>query len=178
MAEEFEVSKFDRPIPGQSLTGEPKNNPWENPAEMSDIEDITAYYVKRLANDEVMDDIAALCQANIPIKPIVQSFITSGNMRGLHSVDSGMLVAPILHQFIKQVMVAMEVPTKDDNIDYEKRANEKEVDRFKLLAGEMLSGNVDMNDPGKELLSELVEEQPQEEETPEEAKPMGLMAKG
>ena len=99
-------------------------------------------------------------------------------MRGLHSVDSGMLVAPVLHQFIKQVMVAMEVPTKDDNIDYEKRANEKEVDRFMLLAGEMLSGNVDMNDPGKELLSELVEEQPQEEETPEEAKPMGLMAKG
>ena len=52
------------------------------------------------------------------------------------------------------------------------------MDRFKLLAGEMLSGNVDMNDPGKELLSELVEEQPKEEETPEEAKPMGLMAKG
>ena len=34
-----------------------------------------------------------------------------------------------------------------------------------------------MDDPGKELLSELVEDQPEEEDTPEE-KPMGLMAKG
>ena len=33
------LSPFDRPIPGQSLTGEPRNNPWEQPAMMSDVED-------------------------------------------------------------------------------------------------------------------------------------------
>ena len=66
---EIEISPFDQPIPGQSLTGEPKNNPWENPAEMSDLGEITAYYVKRLANDEVMDDIGALMQAGLSIQP-------------------------------------------------------------------------------------------------------------
>ncbi len=174
---EIEISKFDRPIPGQSLTGEPKNNPWENPAEMSDLGEITAYYVKRLANDEIMDDIGALMQAGISIQPVVQSLITSGNMRGIHSVDSGMLVAPVIHQFIKKALEAMGIESKDDSIDYEKEADQKELDRFKVVAGQMLNGNVDMKDPGKELLSELVEDQPEEEETPEE-KPMGLMAKG
>jgi hypothetical protein len=71
----------------------------------------------------------------------------------------------------------MGIESKDDSIDYEKEANQKELDRFKVLAGQMLNGNVDMDDPGKELLSELVEDQPEEEDTPEE-KPMGLMAKG
>ena len=35
----------------------------------------------------------------------------------------------------------------------------------------------DGTDPGKRMLSELVEDQPEEEDTPEE-KPKGLMAKG
>ena len=39
------TSPFDRPIPGQSLADEPRNNPWENPAEMADIEDVTKYYI-------------------------------------------------------------------------------------------------------------------------------------
>ena len=42
---EQDISPFDRPIPGQSLTDTPRNNPWENPAEMSDIEDVTKYYI-------------------------------------------------------------------------------------------------------------------------------------
>ena len=72
---EQDITPFDRPIPGQSLTGEPKNNPWENPAQMSEIEDVTKFYIERLANQEVIDDIAALCQSGIPLKPIVQSIV-------------------------------------------------------------------------------------------------------
>ena len=33
-------------------------------------------------------------------------------------------------------------------------------------------------DPGKRMLSELMQDQPEEEDTPEEDKPKGLMAKG
>ena len=174
---EIEISPFDQPIPGQSLTGEPKNNPWENPAEMSDLGEITAYYVKRLANDEIMDDIGALMQGGLSLQPVVQSLISSGNMRGLHSVDAGMLVVPVVHQFLKKALEAIGIDAKDDNIDYEKQVEQKEIDRFRVVANQMLDGNVDMNDPGKQLISELVEEQPEEEEIPED-KPMGLMAKG
>ena len=45
---------FDRPIPGESLTGEPRNNPWEQPAQMSDVNEVAAYYVERLDNEEVI----------------------------------------------------------------------------------------------------------------------------
>ena len=176
---EQDISPFDRPIPGQSLTDEPRNNPWENPAEMSDMEDVTKFYIERLANQEVIDDIAALCQTGLPLKPVVSSIVSSGNMRGMHTVDAGMLVAPIIHQFLKQAVKAMGVEVKDDGIDYQKMAEQSEMDRFQMLALKYLKDNPDNADPGKQMIEELVEGTPEEEETPpEENKPMGLMARG
>ena len=67
------ATPFDRPIPGQSLVGEPGNVPWEQPAEMSSMEDVTKYYIKRLANEDVIDDFGAMCQAGIPLAPLVES---------------------------------------------------------------------------------------------------------
>ena len=175
----MKISPFDRPIPGQSLTTEPRNNPWEQPAEMSDIEDVTKFYIQRIANQDVIDDLSAVCQAGISLKPIVESIVTSGTMRGIHTVDAGMLVAPIIHEFLKQAITSQGVEVKDDGRDYQKEVDQKELKRFQLLAGKYLNENPsDGTDQGKELLSELVDEQPEEEETPEDNKPKGLMAKG
>ena len=171
---EQDITPFDRPIPGQSLTGEPRNNPWENPAQMSEMEDVTKFYIERLSNEEIVDDIAVLCQSGIPLKPIVQSIVSSGNIRGMHTVDAGMLVSPIIHQFLRQAITMMGIEVDDDGIDYQKEAEEKELERFKILALKYLEDNPDDTDPGKQLLKEVVEE----ETTPEEGKPQGLMAKG
>ena len=172
------VGPFDRPIPGQSLTDDPKNNPWEQPPQMAEIEDVTVYYIQRLANQEVIDDFAALCQAGIGLKPIVESITTQGVIRGLHTVDSSMLVAPIIHEFLKQAISSQGIEVKDGDADPQKKAEESEMRRFKLLAMSYLNENPDEeDDPGKEMLSDLVEEKPEDEDTPEE-KPMGLMAKG
>ena len=176
---ENKTSPFDRPIPGQSLTGEPRNFPWENPPEMADIEDVTKYYIEKLANDEVINDVAALCQTGLPLKPVVTSIVSSGNLRGMHSIDAGMLVAPIIHQFLKQAVQATGVDVKDDSMDYQKEAEQSELDRFQMVALSYLKDNPDDSDPGKQMLQELVEEQPEEEMTPsEENKPMGLMSRG
>ena len=169
---------FDRPIPGQSLTDEPRNNPWENPAEMSDTLEVTKYYINRLANQDVIDDLSTLMMTGVPLKPLVESITTSGVMRGLHTVDVGMLVSPTIHQFLKEAIEAQGVTVDDDGIDYEKRAKEKELERLKMLVANYLTENPDDSDPGKQMLQEVVEAgEPSEEESPEE-KPVGLMAKG
>ena len=171
------IAIFDQPIPGQSLTGEPKNNPWEQPAEMSSVEDVTKFYIDGMANEEVIDDLAAVCQAGLPL-PIVDTIVSSGTMNGIHSVDVGMLVKPIIHEFLKQAITSVGVEVSDDGRDYQKEAEEKELQRFQAIVGGYLKDNPDDGtDPGKRMLSDLVEEQPEEEDTPEE-KPMGLMAKG
>jgi len=173
------ISPFDRPIPGQSLTDEPRNNPWENPPQMADLEEVTKYYINRLANQDVIDDLAVLMQVGVPLKPVVESITTSGVMRGLHTVDVSMNVSPIIHQFLKQAIEAQGVTVDDDGRDYQKESEDRELARFRLMAAKYLNENPDdKGDPGKQLLSEIVEgEEPEEEVTPEE-KPQGLMAKG
>lgn len=173
------TSPFDRPIPGQSLTDEPRNNPWENPAEMSDIEDVTKYYINRLADQDVIDDLSAVMEAGVPLKPVVETITSAGTMRGLHSIDSAMLVGPIIHQFLKSAMETQGVSVRDTGRNYKKESAEKEMMRVQLLTAKYLSENPDDGmDEGKKVLSEMAEAgEPEEEVTPEE-KPMGLMAKG
>lgn len=174
----MKIEIFDQPIPGQSLTGEPKNNPWEQPAMMSNVEDVTMFYIGGMANQEVIDDLAAVCQTGLSLKPIVDTIVSSGTMNGIHSVDVGMLVKPIIHEFLKQAITSVGVEVSDDGRDYQKEAEAKELQRFQAIVGTYLKDNPDDGtDPGKAMLSKLVEEQPEEEETPEE-KPKGLMAKG
>ena len=173
------TSPFARPIPGQSLTDEPRNNPWENPAEMSDIEEVTKYYINRLADQDVIDDLSAVMEAGVPLKPVVETITSAGTMRGLHSIDSAMLVGPIIHQFLKSAMETQGVSVRDTGRNYEKESAEKEMMRVQLLTAKYLSENPDDGmDEGKKVLSEMAEAgEPEEEVTPEE-KPMGLMAKG
>tara|TARA_Y100001937_G_C7052606_1_gene299864 strand:- start:423 stop:947 length:525 start_codon:yes stop_codon:yes gene_type:complete len=171
------ATQFDRPIPGESLTGEPKNNPWESPPEMAEIADVTKFYINKLANQEVIDDFAAMCQAGAPLKPIVQSITQQGMLRGLHTVDASMLVSPIIHEFLKQAIQSMGIEVDDDGRDLQAEAEASEMNRFLLLATKYLKENPnDMEDPGKEMIQEIVEETKEEE--PEKSKPKGLMARG
>ena len=114
------IAIFDQPIPGQSLTGEPKNNPWEQPAEISSVEDAVAYYIEGMANQDVIDDLAACCEAGLSLKPIVNTIVSASTMSGIHSVDVGMLVKPVIHEFLKQAITSMGVEVKDDGKDYQK----------------------------------------------------------
>lgn len=72
---------FDRPIPGESLTGEPRNNPWEQPAQMSDVNEVATYYLERLDNDEVLQDFGAMIEAGVSLVPIVETTYLQGVMQ-------------------------------------------------------------------------------------------------
>jgi len=189
---------FDRPIPGQSLTTEPKNSPWEQPPQMAELEEVARYYIDRIADDEVIDDMAAMCQSGVPLAPLVETIYMTGVAKGLHTIDAGLLVAPMIHSFLKAAITDMGVEVDDDGIDLQKQADEKEKQRFYALASAYLERNLsqaDSNDPGMQMIQEMVEEgqeeasgkeEPNEVEGPEEEmqeemtqeKPMGLMAKG
>ena len=151
---------------------------------MSSMEDVTKYYIERLADEDIIDDFGAMCQAGVPLAPIVESLYMQGVMRGLHTVDAGILVAPIIHTFLKQAITSLGINVRDDGSDPKKRAEEKEMERFMLVATKYLTDEGDdTSDPGKAIISELVnedtpdmEEEPMQEVTQEA--PSGLMARG
>ena len=48
---------IDAPIAGQSLTAELGNRPWQQPPQYTTVEEVLEFYVPRLTNPEMLDDL-------------------------------------------------------------------------------------------------------------------------
>ena len=183
-------SFLEAPVPGQSLTDQPKNWPWENPPEMADPEEATRYYINKLADEDVMDDLSVVLGGGMPVAPFVKTLLTTGVMNGLHSVDISIIIAPVIHAFIKAAMTSYGIEVRDDITSPEEELKEREKQRL-MTALELAMADADKkpDDPGIALLQEVqttlneedVEATTEDAEmdmgSSEPAEPKGLMAK-
>ena len=87
---------MDAPIAGQSLTAEVRNRPWQNPPQYSTVEQAIEYYMPKLLDPKLAPDILQVIELGIPITTIANSLQLGGVMQGLHSIDVGVLVLPVL----------------------------------------------------------------------------------
>lgn len=182
---------FSAPIPGQSLTDEPKNSPWESPPELNTVEEATEYYIKRLSKENVLDDLALVFQLGGTLRNVSETVTMMGTMQGVHSVDVQMLVAPVVGEYIRMAMLTYGIEVQDDLLDEDELNRKREEARMDTLLEAAIEQSIKENgkDEGTELLEgmrdaaeeEVTEAAPEME--PEEvdepmAEPMGLMARG
>ena len=92
---------FDAPIPGQSLPAEPRNRPWTNPPQLDTVEDAMEYYLPKLSSPSFAPRVLDVIEKGIPLTSLAEVMVTGGAMEGIHSIDVGMLVSPILVEFMK-----------------------------------------------------------------------------
>lgn len=165
------MNPFEAPIPGQSLTDTPKNYLWENPPEISDPEEaIQMYLTKMTENPDLLDDIFVLLEAGLTIKELTSGLLRTGVANGIHSIDLSLLIAPVVHQFIKVMAAESNVSFKDGFDDKEVKEEKKKKTATQLAKLEIFADE-------KETMENLQEmETPEVEEEPEE-KPQGLMAR-
>ena len=121
-----ETPQFDAPIPGQSLTSEPKLYPWENPPQFDDPKDVIEFYIKNLAAQEVMDDIFIALDEGFPLNILVKSILSTGVMEGIHTVDVSLIVAPVLHEYILGAARLENIKVKESNQQRRKISRERE----------------------------------------------------
>ena len=88
------------PIPGQSLTDEPKNYPWENPPEITDPEEAIAMHMSKFNDPEVIDNMLDLLDIGFPVRALAESILTASVAAGWHSIDVSLIVAPFIHEHI------------------------------------------------------------------------------
>jgi|TARA_R110002074_G_scaffold102321_2_gene221120 hypothetical protein len=188
-------------IPGQSLTDEPKNFPWERAAEYSDPTEAARYELKKLNKPEVLDSVLALLQTGFPIIPLAETIKTNSQAEGLYNPDIGLLIAPVI---IQQLVSTAEDAGLDyvmgDEVD-EEEMSDKEDERVdamlrkkitKLLTkdpkDEIVSDALDFlkDEPSSDIAdnieeAEMMDTQEEQEgveiEEPKEEKPMGLMSR-
>lgn len=167
MVETVEPS-FDRPIPGMSLTAELGNRPWQQPPQYSTVEEALQWYIPRLTNPELLDQLLDVMETGIPLTTIANAMQTSGVMEGKHSLDVGMLIMPVLIETMAYLAEEAEIEyVAGSNIEAD--PNTPTESRISLAISKV-----------REERGEEPEEQPtmEEEPEPQEEKPSGgLMAR-
>jgi hypothetical protein len=187
---------FDRPQPGFSLTQEPKGAPFENPPEIVDPEEAAKFHLDNMNNANAFEDIAHFLDSGLDIPTLVQGILRSAVFQGVHSIDVSLIIAPILHEFIKDVAEATGTDYDEGVSDAEERAviryqrnvsrAEKMLKKLGIDAEETVSGEEkpdSMEDQMEAMIVADKEEKPMEEtpmEEPTEApmeEPKGLMSR-
>ncbi len=187
---------FDRPQPGFSLTQEPKGAPFENPPEIVDPEEAAKFHLDNMNNANAFEDIAHFLDSGLDIPTLVQGILRSAVFQGVHSIDVSLIIAPILHEFIKDVAEATGTDYDEGVSDAEERAviryqrnvsrAEKMLKKLGIDAEETVSGEEkpdSMEDQMEAMIVADEEEKPMEEtpmEEPTEApmeEPKGLMSR-
>ena len=94
---------FDAPIPGQSLTMELGSRPWQNASRFTTVDDTIDYYMERMSSEEFMVQLAEVLEAGVPVTSIANSIQLSSVMEGVHTVDVGMLVLPMIMEMLMMI---------------------------------------------------------------------------
>tara|TARA_A100001391_G_scaffold169905_1_gene130856 strand:- start:32 stop:577 length:546 start_codon:yes stop_codon:yes gene_type:complete len=131
--EEPGVNKFDAPIPGQSLTDEPGNYPWEHPPKTPSVEEATDYVYESMMKPENMERMFTLLRMGIPIEALVKIITFSGFLEGRWTVDTAKLLEPIVAMMVAGEAALAEIPAKvnmgdAENTEFFKDMSERKRD--------------------------------------------------
>lgn len=87
---------LDAPIPGQSLTAEPGNYPWEQPPQLNTVDEAVEHYTPMFGEEEILSGILSHIEGGVALTTMADLITKGGVMTGLHSIDVGIMVAPVL----------------------------------------------------------------------------------
>ena len=111
---------LDGPIPGQSLTPELGNRPWQNPPQYNTVEEALEYYIPRLVDPQIATQLIDTMEMGIPLTTIANAMQVGGAMQGYNTIDVGMLVMPVLIEMMaylaEQAGVEYTMGTEDDRM--------------------------------------------------------------
>ena len=113
------VHPLEAPIPGQSLTSEPKNVPWEYPARITEPMDALEFHMKQLTDENTVDNIMEMLEVGIPISVVASSMLTVAVMDGEHSVDVKLIIKPFVENHIKSLAEVTGIDYKMSMRDYD-----------------------------------------------------------
>jgi Fic family protein len=161
---------FDRPIAGQSLTHELGARPWQNPSQYATVDEAIDYYMERMSSEDFMVQLVDTLEMGVPVTTLANTIQMSNVMNGVHNLDVGMLVLPLIMEMLMMIGDSAEIEynTGLDNPNEIKTSNPTRESLLTKVA-------MQYKDKLEEVDFENLDEETVEEEPTEE--PTGLMAR-
>jgi hypothetical protein len=169
---QFDEQSFDRPIPGMGMTAELGGRPWQTPPTYATIEETSDYYIERMANPAFKEQLLDVMEMGVPLSTLANTIQMASVMEGLHTVDVGMLVIPIL---VEAMMLIGDAADVKYTTGMEDTKSERPGLNSRIIA-ELKSKQGNAEDMPTEEVVEEVEQEQDSEEMPME-QPKGLMAR-
>ena len=161
MAEVEQVS-LSRPVPGQSLTHEVRARPWQNPPQFNTVEESMDWYLERFDNPELVEEMLSIIENKVPLSVIANSMQLGAVLQGVHSIDVGVLITPIIIEILRTL-------AEKTDTDYVIGDEPEDTDR---------PSDAVMESAVNKIKSMPIEDKVEEEEIEEDdEEPMGLMAR-
>ena len=137
---ENEDNPFDAPIPGQSLTDDPGNYPWEHPPQYTDPIEATEVVWDRLHRPAFTEQVLAMLDAGVPVEALGRIILFNGFMEGKWNPDLAFLIAaPVMKMIatmgiaagVKKFNMSMSDITNNENIQsiVRTKVNAEEAER-------------------------------------------------
>jgi len=175
---------FAAPIPGQSLTTEPKGLPFERPPKIVDPIEALDLHIENITRTEALEDAFYFLEQGLTLTALVEGVLRSAVMEGLHSIDVSLIIAPVLHEYIKGLALEADVEF-DEGFDNEETKKALTYERDRSRARDMLNKLREETGEFPEKISsdvspEETEKEPMMEEPKAEVEqpaPQGLMAR-
>ena len=153
---------LNAPIPGEGLTHKLGDRPWQKPAQLTNVDEVMPFYREKILDEEFIPQLLQVIELGIPLTTIANAMQNAAVMEGVHSIDVGVLMLPIVVELLKFV-------AEKNNVKYVTGMEKREV----APNDEMITA-LAMKEIGEE---KDMPEAPVEEESVEEPQPRGLMAR-
>jgi len=155
---------LNRPIPGQSLTSELGGRPWQSPPQYATVDDAMDWYLERFDSQEVVEELMSVIESGIPLSTLANSMQLGAVLNGVHSIDVGVLVMPIIIEMMKYL-------AEQTNTEYKMGDEPEETDRPSDAVIASALNELKNQQEGSD------NEEPEMEEEETMPEPSGLMAR-
>tara|TARA_Y100001937_G_scaffold108424_1_gene152097 strand:- start:1908 stop:2396 length:489 start_codon:yes stop_codon:yes gene_type:complete len=116
---------FDTPIPGQSLTDEPGNYPWEHPPQFVETDEAADYLWDKMSEPEIAEQVIALLDAGVPVEAIGRAALFGGFLNGKFTPDVAFIIAEPVMKMILTIGVMAGI--KDIKVSMDDITNKNEI---------------------------------------------------
>tara|TARA_R100001198_G_C5161893_1_gene166632 strand:- start:251 stop:778 length:528 start_codon:yes stop_codon:yes gene_type:complete len=158
---EVEYSPFDTPIPGQSLTDEPGNYPWEHAPQFTDVDEVIGDLYDSLTKPNIARQLIAMLDAGVPVEAIVRVITFSGFMEGKYNPDVGFIITEPLMNLVSAIGIRAGVSNLKLSLE------DLSSDDFIKDMADLKAASEEVKTIAKEIT----------QDAPNQDKPAGLLAK-
>jgi hypothetical protein len=150
-----------------SLTAEPGNRPWQQPPQHATVEAAIEYYLPKLSDEVFYEELLNVMELGIPLTTIANGIQLNGVMSGIHTIDVGILVMPVIVETLAFL-------GDEAGVDYE-LGTDREIDSDLVSESQIALAIKKQKQKGSPSMEAPVEQE--EEPMVEEPESSGLMSR-